>query len=181
MGKNYILTQKYLAPRIRILMNLRNPNLWDILSLTVSIFTYVPLVLATILDSWKYELITFLGAMTTMTLSEAIKKHLIGSAKSWMKRPAAAYDCNAFCNDGAQGGKPGFPSTHSAITTFLAARYTSKPELSQLAQYSIIVLWGLILYSRIAKSCHTWLQVGAGTAFGALIYFISTKADIALM
>jgi membrane-associated phospholipid phosphatase len=144
-------------------------TLWNILSVSLLFFMYAPLVLAALAkdDERTRHITAFIGTMATFVISEGLKLRVIGSSESWMKRPAAAYDCNGFCNDGRQGGEPGFPSSHAAISTYLAASYwRDQPVL-------VLGGWAAIIYSRIAKSCHTWLQVGAGTLLGLLIAYAS--------
>jgi membrane-associated phospholipid phosphatase len=152
-------------------------NIWQILSISIFIFTYLPVILATLAKTKEEQskhITTLLGAIATILISEGLKKTLfIPSNKgSPFARPAAARDCNAFCTDGAQGGAPGFPSTHSATATFLALSYYNvyKPQSFSL---TILPLWAAILYSRITLQCHTWLQVGAGTLLGSLIYLVT--------
>jgi membrane-associated phospholipid phosphatase len=154
-------------------------NIWQILSMSVVVFTYLPLLLAAFAKTpteQSKHLTTLLGAISTIIISEGLKKTVFTpeSSSSLFARPAAARDCNAFCTDGAQGGAPGFPSTHSASTTFLAFSYyniykSAFPRTTAL----IPIAWGSILYSRIVLQCHTWLQVGAGAVLGSLIYFVT--------
>ncbi len=152
-------------------------NIWQILSMSIVIFTYLPILLAAFAKTSTEQskhLTTLLGGISTIIISEGLKKTVFtpGSSSSPFARPAAARDCNAFCTDGPQGGAPGFPSTHSASTTFLAVSYYNIYK-SAFPQATLVIpgLWGLILYSRIILQCHTWLQVGAGAALGYLIYF----------
>lgn len=151
-------------------------NIWQILSVSVIVFTYLPLLLASIAKTsseQKAHITTLLGALATIIVSEGLKKTLFipASKTSIFARPAAARDCNAFCTDGPQGGAAGFPSTHSASATFLALSYYNIYSNRQFS-FAILPLWGLVLYSRIILQCHTWLQVGAGTLLGYLIYYI---------
>lgn len=144
--------------------------------MSVIIFTYVPAVLAAFAKTKAAQtkhLTAFLGAIATLIISEGLKKTIFEptSKSSPFARPADARDCNAFCTDGAQGGAPGFPSTHSASATFLALSYYNIYE-SNLYSQIIPVLWAVILYSRIVLQCHTWLQVGAGTLLGYFMYFV---------
>ena len=146
--------------------------IWMCLSASVMFLMYLPAVLAAFAKSEATRtkhLTAFLGAFATFIVSEGLKMSVFGSSRPWMRRPAAAYNCNGLCNDGPQGGRPGFPSTHSAITTFLAASYwRENPAL-------IGTGWAAILYSRIALQCHTWLQVAAGTTLGAAIYLLTRQ------
>ena len=151
-------------------------KLWQIISISVIFFTYLPALLAVFAktkDAQKVQLTTLLGAIATIIVSEGLKKTLFypDSNVSIFARPAAARDCNAFCTDGPQGGAPGFPSTHSASATFLALSYYNAYTPASFTKI-IPFVWALILYSRIALQCHTWLQVTTGTLLGYFIYFI---------
>lgn len=151
-------------------------NFWQILSVSVILFTYFP-GLQAIFAKTKHEqtqhITTLIGAIATIIVSEGLKKTIFEptSRSSPFARPAGARDCNAFCNDGPQGGAPGFPSTHSASTTFLALSYYNFYKEYPIA-IAIVPICGAILYSRIILQCHTWLQVAAGTLLGYLIYLI---------
>jgi hypothetical protein len=146
-------------------------TIWEILSLSVIFLTYIPLLLAilskTSIDQTKH-ITGFLGAISTLIISEGLKNTLFypESKTSILARPKNAADCNTWCTDGPQGGKPGFPSTHSATTTFLTAYYYN--DIGPAA----IPFWAAILYSRVAKSCHNWWQIGAGIILGYLICMI---------
>ena len=151
-------------------------NIWQIASVSIIIFTYLPAVFAAFAKSKEEQykhLTTLLGAIATIVVSEGLKKTLFvpENKNSPFARPPGARDCNAFCTDGPQGGAPGFPSTHSASATFLALSYYNLYKQHQVAPL-ILPLWTVILYSRITLQCHTWLQVAAGTLLGSLIYLI---------
>ncbi len=148
-----------------------NLTIWEILSMSVIVLIYMPIALAilskTSADQTKH-ITAFIGAISTLIVSEGLKNTVFypPTFTSILARPKNAADCNTWCTDGSQGGKPGFPSTHSATTTFLAAYYYN--DLGP----AIIPFWFAVLYSRIAKSCHNWWQVIAGTVLGYLIYMI---------
>ncbi len=144
--------------------------------MSIFIFTYLPVILAAFAktnEEQSKHITTLLGAIATIVISEGLKKTLFvpPNKGSPFARPAAARDCDAFCTDGPQGGAPGFPSTHSASATFLALSYYNIYK-QQSFSLTILPLWVAILYSRITLQCHTWLQVGAGTLLGYLIYLV---------
>ena len=153
-------------------------NVWQILSVSVIVFTYLPALLATFAKTKEMQtkhITTLLGAIATIVVSEGLKKTLFMpvTKTSPFARPASARNCNAFCTDGPQGGAPGFPSTHSASATFLALSYYNiYAPASTVIAHLIPIMWGLILYSRVILQCHTWLQIGAGSLLGYLIYFL---------
>jgi membrane-associated phospholipid phosphatase len=97
-----------------------------------------------------------------MGIGETIKHYIIKEASP---RPPAARDCNLWCNDGPQGGKPGMPSGHSSQVAFFASFYYHQTK-------NVWIRTGLILYellvilSRYQKHCHTIPQIAAGTLFG---------------
>ena len=151
-------------------------NFWQIISVSVIIFTYLPAILAALAKTKEEQskhLTTLLGAISTIIVSEGLKKTLFfpESKGSPFARPAGAANCNAFCTDGPQGGAPGFPSTHSASATFLALSYYNIYAPQTFTKF-IPAVWAFVLYSRIVLQCHTWLQVGTGTLLGYLMYFV---------
>jgi membrane-associated phospholipid phosphatase len=149
-------------------------TIWEIISMSTLFFTYLPAVLAafatTSIEQTQY-LTTLAGALATLITSEGLKKTLFypTSSKSPLARPAAARNCNGWCNDGPQGGAPGFPSTHSATATYLALSYYNINP-SNTMTFIIVAMWGLILYSRLATQCHSLLQVGVGTLLGYIMF-----------
>jgi membrane-associated phospholipid phosphatase len=153
-------------------------NIWHFFSISVVIFTYLPVFLAVFAKTKEEQLkhlTTLFGTIVTVIISEGLKNTIFipPNKNSIFARPQAAYNCNAFCTDGIQGGAPGFPSTHSASATFLAFSYYNIYWPKKITKY-IPLLWALILYSRINLQCHTWLQVGTGTLLGFFIYLIIT-------
>jgi membrane-associated phospholipid phosphatase len=192
-------------------------NVWQIISSSLLIFTFLPAILAFFSKNPTSHLTTFLGGLSTIIVSEGLKTTVFNpreglkttvfnpreglkttvfnpreglkttvfnpreglkttvfnprESNSIFARPAAARDCNIFCNDGPQGGAAGFPSTHSASATFLAFSYADMYNNKE--KTIIFFIWALILYSRIALKCHTWLQIISGSFLGALIYYIT--------
>ena len=149
-------------------------NILKIASVSVAFFTYLPAILAAFAKTTAEQtahITTLLGAIATIITSEGLKKTIFkpASKSSPLARPAGARDCNTWCNDGPQGGAPGFPSTHSATATYLAlSYYLANP--SRYFAFFILCAWALILYSRLALECHTLLQIAAGALLGYVMH-----------
>jgi membrane-associated phospholipid phosphatase len=105
-------------------------------------------------------------------LSVELMKPLIPS-----NRPDEASDCDLFCINGPVGGQPGFPSGHMTMTTVIASFlfYFSPNAYSFIIGLTYIAA---MAYSRYAKSCHTPLQILAGTFYGYLCVFVVTNTGI---
>jgi len=101
----------------------------------------------------------------------------VGSTTEFMKpyipspRPAGAKNCNLFCQGGAVGGQPGFPSGHMGSSAVLVGLlYDAFPFPTVLIGGIVWLL--LMAYSRYAKECHTLTQIVAGTCYGLAVAFI---------
>lgn len=87
----------------------------------------------------------------------------------WLQRPQGACNCGAMNTGGPVGGRPGFPSGHAAVTSFIVVTtLLSYPQLrcNFIAWVFGVILIVLVDISRIKKKCHTLLQVVTGTLFG---------------
>ena len=86
----------------------------------------------------------------------------------WTLRPAGARDCDAFCEGGAVGGAPGFPSGHATtVAMFVGGAWSGAPVAWRPWIVVVGSLWIIAMgWSRMAKRCHTLAQVVAGTALG---------------
>jgi len=134
--------------------------MWDTLSVSVvglygiSIFLFL----------WTYHifhLIAFLGLLLVRTLSEGLKAQCKGST---CPRPLGAKNCNTFCSDGNQEGRPGMPSTHAAFVTFFITYYA--PILSGPLRALATLYAAIVIYSRYAKKCHSVIQLASGSVLG---------------
>lgn len=135
----------------------------DLLSLSVITLYFVPV--------WRYirydnvhELRGLLGLFLCMCLNETIKHEVIGERSP---RPARASDCNLWCNDGKQGGKPGMPSGHSAQVSFFVGYYA--PMITTSLYRILLIMYAIIvMITRYTKECHTLSQILSGAALGLL-------------
>jgi membrane-associated phospholipid phosphatase len=143
-------------------------SLWNALSVSVvglygiSIFLFL----------WTYDvfhLIAFLGLLLVRTLSEGLKRQCKGST---CPRPLGAKDCNTFCSDGNQEGRPGMPSTHAAFVTFFVTYYA--PVLSAPLRALATLYAAIVIYSRYAKKCHSVIQLASGSVLGGGIGVLAT-------
>ena len=124
----------------------------------------VPVILYFItLDS--FQLLGLAGLVATLGIGECIKHYIIKTASP---RPKGATDCNVWCNDGNQEGRPGMPSGHSSQVVFFASFYYSQTK-NPWIRGSLVLYALLIMYSRYAKQCHTIPQIATGALLGFLI------------
>jgi len=135
-------------------------TLWDVLSVSVAGLYGIAL----LLFLWTRDvshLIAFLGLILTMVTSEGLKLLCKGST---CPRPFGAKDCNTFCSDGNQEGRPGMPSTHAAFVTFFVTYYM--PFLSTPLRALATLYAAAVIYSRYAKKCHSVIQLASGSVLG---------------
>ena len=92
------------------------------------------------------------------------------------QRPQGASACDLICCGGIVEGKPGFPSGHMTVSTYIGTilSWYFSPKIT-LWPYALIFIL-LTALARLRKKCHSPIQVIAGTIYGALaaglfIYF----------
>lgn len=107
----------------------------------------------------------FIGLVITPLITEFLKKNV---TKTDSPRPQGAKNCNLFCNDGDQSGKPGMPSGHSATSVFFTAYYFQYTQNIYL-RVAMIIYTALIMLSRYLKRCHTINQIVGGGLLGLII------------
>ena len=135
----------------------------NIISLT-SISAYIiPSILY--LKTTNVWYIQLLGGLIVTNTGIELAKPIFGN-HGMFGRPVGATGCDAFCSDGAAGGRPGFPSGHMAIATMLVAAlwwHTQSPTLLLVG-----IPWiAAMAWARWAKRCHNWKQIMAGAVVGA--------------
>ena len=149
-------------------------RLWkwdDLISLSVILLYAVPWIRYA-MTSDKMELRPFWGMIATIILNESLKHGLIRGASP---RPAGAANCNLWVNDGAQGGRPGMPSGHSAQVSFFTGYYLQVLPSSLWRSSALILYALLVMVSRWSKSCHTPFQIISGSALGDLLSFLVVR------
>ena len=134
---------------------------WNALSMSIGLLYVVPVI--GFLTTWDlFHIRVAVALVSTLFFGEAIKHFVIGKASP---RPPGARDCNLWCNDGARGGEPGMPSTHTSnvvLFSVLYGSYTENPWIrAGLVMYAV-----LMMMSRYQKQCHTLSQILAGAALG---------------
>ena len=118
---------------------------------------------------WLYT-IAILGLV--QILQVGIKYFTKPFKLKWLKRPAGATNCNLFSTNGKVDGQSGIPSGHvSHVTAFFVTMYLLFPKYRKYNYIGIIWI-ALMMYSRIAKKCHTLLQTIAGLCLGILVPII---------
>jgi membrane-associated phospholipid phosphatase len=107
---------------------------------------------------------TVLGANALVMGLKPSLVAVFGAHDPWL-RPAGARDCDALCDGGASGGRPGFPSGHMTTATVCVASLwlRDRNPLTLWLGIPWIVVMG---WARWAKQCHNWPQILGGVAFG---------------
>lgn len=144
-------------------------SFWDYISMSTGLLYFIPLLFYIQTNSLQH-IKYLIGFITTIVSSEYIKLNII---KDTSVRPSKAYNCNLLCTDGAQGGKPGMPSSHAASVAYIITCYASKqtPIINL-----IMILYGiLVAISRYIKHCHTINQIIGGTLFGSLCGILTVR------
>jgi membrane-associated phospholipid phosphatase len=136
---------------------------WDIISSSTVLFYITPIILF-IINKQKKNIIVLSGLIGTLLSSEFIKRFIIDKKST---RPNGAKDCNMLCNDGNQSGKPGMPSSHSAITAFFVLYYFRESD-SIIIKILLITILCMVGLSRYIKRCHTIYQIVAGYIYGGI-------------
>lgn len=138
--------------------------MWDIISMSSGLLYIIPLILFMYTKKTTH-ILGFTGLITTLLSSEFIKRYIIGTKS---KRPQGATNCNINCSDGDQSGKPGMPSSHTAITSFFVVYYFNKTNNIWI-KLSLLSYLGLVGASRYLKRCHTSYQIGGGLLYGSVL------------
>ena len=142
-------------------------SVWNALSMSILGLFVIPLVFYFVTGSPRH-LWVLVGLFVVYLSSEGLK-HYVTAPTGWAitQRPTGASDCNLWCNNGDQEGRPGMPSTHSAEAAYMALMYGSDPKTGG-------VLWWIyaagVMLSRYMKRCHTLPQLLAGDAWGWAVY-----------
>lgn len=143
-------------------------NVPDAISMSVGLLYVIPLILFFFTQN-QIHFKAFLGTAGTTIISETLKYFFIGKASP---RPEGAKDCNLFCNDGNQAGRPGMPSSHSAEVAFFSGFYYQQTE-SKIVKWGLVLYAGAVMLSRYIKRCHTINQIVVGAILGlSLSWFV---------
>jgi membrane-associated phospholipid phosphatase len=137
-------------------------KLYDIISISVILIYIIPAIMYYYTGNIR-EIIAIVGAFATVTISEGIKYGIIGCANP---RPKSAYDCNLFCTDGLQEGRPGMPSGHSGLVGFFVGYYWNETT-NKWVNIGLVIFAALVMYSRYIKKCHSIAQIVLGGLFGS--------------
>lgn len=122
------------------------------------------------------EIGRLVALIATMALGEFAKHRLLNDEGLPLSpRPPAAADCNIFCNNGSQAGKPGMPSTHMAVAAAFSTMYW--PNGSGLLAGALITYVVLMAAARYFKSCHTPEQILVGVVYGIGMGLLANKIE----
>ena len=138
----------------------------DIISMSIGFIYVIPLLLYFNTNN-TIHLKALFGPFFGL-ITEVIKHKIVGNKST---RPEGATDCNMWCNNGDQSGKPGMPSGHSLTASFFSGFYFQQTDNIWI-KLSLIMYAGLIMMSRYIKKCHTINQISAGAILGLFFSFI---------
>jgi len=136
-------------------------TMYDAISISAA-FMYVVPIIGWLTNENIIHIKAFIGLVATTGINEFIKHYIINDASP---RPKGAMDCNLWCNDGKQEGKPGMPSGHSSQVTFFASFYYHQTR-NVWIRAGLVIYALLVMFSRYAKHCHTLPQIAAGALLG---------------
>jgi len=147
--------------------------LWDIVSLTILLWTILPLVFWFVTHKSVYLWI-MLGSVILQVFIKLSR--YIQYPKTWkhiVMRPKKAMNCSLFNQGGIYKNRIGMPSGHVLITTFvlISIGLIMKSHLSSYTNVwfigSILII-SLMCISRIKRHCHNLAQVIIGAICGLL-------------
>lgn len=94
----------------------------------------------------------------------------------WLQRPRDAMNCSLLNMGGKISAKPGFPSGHTALTTYLAIRL-----MNHFDQILWLLTIPIVMVARVLCDCHTVVQVVAGLFVGLLAAYLFTFREFDLI
>ena len=151
-------------------------TIWDLISCSEALLFLVPIALF-IQSHDIYHIGRLIALFGIMMSGEAIKFNIIGYASP---RPDEAANCDMFCSNGPQGGKPGMPSTHMAVAAAFSTLYIPwpSPPVEMVAAFGSLII--AMAAARYFKRCHTVGQIIVGTLYGIFAaalyrYFIELR------
>ncbi len=114
--------------------------------------------------------------LTADGITAVIKLFTRDATAPCLKRPNKADGCNLQMT-GKQGGQPGFPSGHMATTTaFWFCAYALVPPAYHIHTLLMGILSSLLMmWSRMKKSCHTFVQCIAGAFVGIAVALVGIR------
>ncbi len=102
---------------------------------------------------------------------------LFGRADTLL-RSDGARDCDALCNGGPSGGRPGFPSGHMTTVSMCVAGLWLR-DSNPLALWLGVPWIAAMAWARWVKKCHNWAQIMGGIVFGGVAAAVIFKAAAA--
>ena len=115
-------------------------------------------------------LFLILCMLLTKTIAVKILKKYVFQTNG---RPPEATNCNVLNKGGPVGGKPGFPSGHTAMAvslfTFLLIQWYKRKTTTIPKVLIVTCLFAILVpIARVGLKCHTVEQVQGGVVFGIL-------------
>ena len=109
-----------------------------------------------------------LGANAIVMGVKPLVVALFGDVEA-LVRPAGARDCDALCNGGPSGGKPGFPSGHMTTVSICVAGLWLHGGRNPLVLWLGVPWIAAMAWARWAKKCHNWTQIVGGIVLGVAL------------
>lgn len=142
----------------------------DITSLSATLCYIIPSVFLLVSGNIVYLII--IGGLLMNQIVNHTLKCLLGTRYNFTKRPNGAKNCDMLNGGGDARLVPGFPSGHvSLVACFVTLMnlYFGFPAIYGLG-WVLLMIW-----SRVARNCHTLLQTFAGAISGFLVGYIWFK------
>ena len=142
-------------------------TLYDFISLYATILYFYSFIRL----FYKRDIYIFIGVLIATIGAKIIKRLTQDMNPNIFKRPDNACDTNPFNLGGYAGNRPGFPSGHTFLTSYVMYYLILKNnnsffELDSLIKQIIIII---VAYARVKKGAHRTIQVVAGYIFGLLL------------
>jgi membrane-associated phospholipid phosphatase len=144
--------------------------IWNTIS-CIPVIGLLLLCVATIATHDMYLFVTTMGALVVVVLVAVIKALSIPYMMTypWLQRPKDGMGCDCLDIKGSDDAKPGFPSGHAALVTFMVVmliwKYARTDTLpSWIAGGALLI--AAVGVSRMRLRCHTYMQVWVGQLLG---------------
>ena len=151
-------------------MNYNQCNLCIYKSISLYEFATASILTLSSLGMQNMYLALILCMLLTKTIVVKILKKYVFQTNG---RPPEATNCNVLNQGGPVGGKPGFPSGHTAMAvslfTFLLIQWYKRKTTTIPKVLIVTCLFAILVpIARVGLKCHTVEQVQGGVVFGIL-------------
>ena len=146
----------------------------DKISTLAVAYTWTPIFMYVVFQN-RRALCVALAVFGTAAFTELVKHATRHTKWKCLKRPDGAADCNISNGGGPVAGRPGFPSGHCATSAvFWTCVLLSVPGQYRIPTMIVGVLATVaMMWARMQKRCHTFLQCISGVALGIAVGFLT--------